>query len=649
MFTTILRRSVCIVLLASVTFHLRWPTIADAPPASPRIRYNFNPGWKFLRSERPDQDIPGFEASDFDDSSWQTVSTPHTFNDADSFRVLISHGRGDRGTYKGLAFYRKHFQLPASAEGGKVFLEFEGLRQAGQFFLNGKEVGLSENGVTPYGVDFSKDVNFRDRENVLAVRVDNRTNYVEKATGTTFQWNTNDFNPDHGGLNRRVWLHVTGKIYQTLPIYDGLQTTGVYVYPANISLADRVTDVTVESQVQNASEDRATVALSAVVVDHNGQVVAKFNSQPLDMVAGEKSTIEATGRVNKVRFWSPDDPYLYDVYTLLTVDGKVVDVNKIRTGFRKTDFKGGAGTGGVYINDKFVYLKGFAQRSSDEWAGLGQAYPDWMHDLHARLLCDCHGNYIRWMHVAPQRVDVEACDRFGIVQVCPAGDKERDAQGRQWEQRLEVMRDSMIYFRNNPSILFWEAGNNGVSAQHLQQMVDLRQQWDPHGGRVMGCRTLQGRSRRITTPPKCRILRRDDWSGSTNRPPGETHRHVSRLQRRAPRPRPADRNRRFSRRSGPAILGRLFAHPTSVSSKVPRTLQLELGNLRAGRRESLLGVLDQSDHAIPIRRTPNGRATPRYIFPIPTPTDGSNRAKSAASAARSMPCGCRRRSTSSIA
>jgi beta-galactosidase len=48
----------------------------------------------------------------------------------------------------------------------------------------------------------------------------------------------------------------------------------------------------------------------------------------------------------------------------------------------------------------------------------------------------------------------------------------------------------MIYFRNSPSILFWEAGNNGITAEHMQQMVDLRKQWDPHGGRVAGCRTL---------------------------------------------------------------------------------------------------------------------------------------------------------------
>ena len=55
--------------------------------------------------------MPGAEAPGFDDSAWTTVSTPHTFNDVDSFRQIISHSGGDRGTYKGLAWYRKHFKL----------------------------------------------------------------------------------------------------------------------------------------------------------------------------------------------------------------------------------------------------------------------------------------------------------------------------------------------------------------------------------------------------------------------------------------------------------------------------------------------------------------------------------------------------------
>ena len=78
---------------------------------------------------------------------------------------------------------------------------------------------------------------------------------------------------------------------------------------------------------------------------------------------------------------------------ILTVNDQVVDVQKIKTGFRKAEFKGGAGTGGVYINDKFVWLTGYSQRSADEWAGLGEAYPDWMHDYNAELIRSTHANY----------------------------------------------------------------------------------------------------------------------------------------------------------------------------------------------------------------------------------------------------------------
>jgi beta-galactosidase len=453
------------------------------PPDSPRATLNFNLDWKFLRD-----DVPAAEAPSFDDSKWATVSIPHTFNDVDSFRELISHGGGDRGTYKGLSWYRKHFKLPGDFAGRRIFLEFEGIRQAGDIFLNGKAVGLYENGITAYGIDITDAVHPGGQENVLAVKVDNRTNYQERATGTTFEWNANDFNPDFGGINRHVWLHVTGKIHQTLPLYYGLESQGVYVYAGNFNIAKKTADLTVEAEVHNGSGDRATVGLSVVVIDHTGQVRARFEGDPVDMVDGEKSVQIASGSIKDARFWSPDDPYLYALYSILAVNGKTVDVDRTVTGFRKTEFKGGAGTGGVHINEKFVYLKGYAQRSSNEWAGLGQAYPDWMHDFNAKLLRDSHANYIRWMHISPQRVDADSMARYGIVQICPAGDKERDAVGRQWDQRVDVMRSSIVYFRNNPSILFWEAGNTVVTAEQMEQMIALRKQWDPNGGRLLGYR-----------------------------------------------------------------------------------------------------------------------------------------------------------------
>jgi beta-galactosidase len=459
------------------------PATPYTPPESPRATLNFNLDWQFLR-----EDVPSAEAPSFDDSKWSTVSLPHTFNDVDSFRELISHGGGDRGTYKGLSWYRKHFKLPADLTGRRVFIEFEGMRQAGDIFLNGKAIGLYENGITAYGIDITDALHLGGQENVLAVKVDNRTNYQERATSTAFEWNANDFNPDFGGINRHVWLHVTGKIHQTLPLYYGLESQGVYVYAGNFDIGKKTADLTVESEVHNLSGDRATVGLSVVVVDHTGQIRAQFEGDPVDMVDGEKSVQMASGSIKGARFWSTSDPYLYAVYSILKVNGKTVDVDRTVTGFRKTEFKGGAGTGGVHINEKFVYLKGYAQRSSDEWAGLGQAYPDWMHDFNAKLMRDSNANYIRWMHISPQRVDADSMACYGIVQVCPAGDKERDVVGRQWDQRVEVMRSSMIYFRNNPSILFWEAGNTVVTAEQMQQMVALRKQWDPNGGRLLGYR-----------------------------------------------------------------------------------------------------------------------------------------------------------------
>jgi beta-galactosidase len=475
-----------LILAAAVCLQIGSAVAAPySAPSSPRADYNFNPGWKFFKG-----DVTNAEQVAFDDSKWADVSAPHTYNDVDSYAHIISHSGGDRYPYAGIAWYRKHFKLPASAHDGKVFLEFEGLKQAGRFWVNGKFVGKFENGVTACGLDLTGFVNFGDKDNVIAVKVDNSNDYKEEATGAEFEWMGRAFNPNYGGLNHDIVLHLTGKVYQTLPIYENLKTTGAYIYPSNFSIKDKTCDVNVESQVRNESGDPQSVTLSAVVVDADGNTRAKFQGDAVDLVSGETEVLTANGKLTGAQFWGDESPYLYDVYSVLTVNDKVVDVQKIKTGFRKVEFKGGAGAGGVYINDKFVWLTGYAQRSSDEWAGLGEAYPDWMHDYNADLVRSTHANYIRWMHISPQAVDVRACDKTGIVEICPAGDKEKDVTGRQWEQRKEVMRDSILYYRNHPSIVFWEAGNNSITPQHLQEMVDLRKELDPNGGRAMGCRTL---------------------------------------------------------------------------------------------------------------------------------------------------------------
>ncbi len=457
---------------------------AFTPPETPRATYNFNPGWKFIK-----QEVAGCEAPAFDDSKWDAISTPHTYNDVDSFDEWIRTS-GEVTIYTGPAQYRKHFKLPAAAAGNKVILEFEGMRQAARFWVNGKRVGLYENGVNAMGVDITDAVTFGDQENVLAVWLTNAQNYQEEASKQGYQWESRGFNPNYGGINQNVWLHVVPKVYQTLPLLYGLNTTGTYVYPSNFNIAGKTATVNIEAQVRNESGQAQAVEYSAVVVDGAGNIHGQVKAPVQNLPAGQTVVIKTSGPIQNINWWSTDSPNLYDVYGILTVGGKAVDVNKITTGFRKAEFKGGAGKGGVYINDKFVYLKGYAPRSTNEWAAVGGAYPDWMSTFDMDLLHSGNGNYIRWMHISPKPRDSRNCDRVGIVQVCPAGDNEGNPPEGEWIQRVAVMRNSMIYYRNSPSILFWEAGNAGIPAARMQQMVNIRKELDPNGGRVAGCRTL---------------------------------------------------------------------------------------------------------------------------------------------------------------
>ncbi|HSU55376.1 MAG TPA: beta galactosidase jelly roll domain-containing protein, partial [Candidatus Dormibacteraeota bacterium] len=465
-----------------------WPLLAEhfVPPSdSVHQILSFNAGWKFLKGDSTNAHLPSF-----DDSAWTDVAAPHTYNDRDSYTDFISHSSGDRYSYAGVAWYRKRFRLPLAAKEGKVLLEFEGLKQAGHFWVNGRPVGKYENGVTPLGLDLTRFVHFGAEENLIAVKVDNSTNYRDESTGTEFQWMGRAFNPNYGGLNRNIRLHLTGKVYQTLPLYENLQTTGIYVYASHFDIKHALCDVEVESQVRNESSQRQSVTLSVEVVDAAGNVCARFASEPSNLVKEQTAVFHASGKLVSAKFWSDERPTLYHVYCLLTVGDRVVDFQKITTGFRKAEFRGGVGAGGLWLNERFVWLTGYAQRSVNDWAGLGQAYPDWMHDYNAQLVRSTHANHIRWMHIAPQPADVRACDRAGLIEICPAGDKEKDVMERQWEQRKEVMRNAILYFRNSPSILFWEAGNNSISPEHMREMVALRKQFDPNGDRAMGCRTL---------------------------------------------------------------------------------------------------------------------------------------------------------------
>jgi len=442
---------------------------------SPRRTYNINPDWKVFVG-----DPEGSENPDFDDSGWKQVSLPYAWNEDEAFKKDIHE------LSTGIAWYRKQFTVPAEHAGRKIFLEFEGVRQAAEVYLNGQFIGRHENGVMAFGFDISKAVKPAPAENVLAVRTDNDWDYREQATGQRYQWADRNFNANYGGITKNVKLHMTDKLYQTLPLYSWLGTTGVYVYADDFDIPSRTARITAEAQVRNEYDTERTVLFEVQVRDPEGKIVAEFKGQEQTVAPEQTVTVKASKKLNDLHFWSWGYGYLYDVVTCLTADGEVIDAVTTRTGFRKTAYENGL----VKLNDRVLQIKGYAQRTTNEWPAIGGSVPAWLSDYSNGLMVKSNGNTVRWMHITPWKQDVESCDRVGLIQLMPAGDSEGDVSGRRWEQRVEVMRDAIIYNRNNPSILFYEGGNETISEPHMAELVALRDQYDPHGGRAAGCREM---------------------------------------------------------------------------------------------------------------------------------------------------------------
>lgn len=526
-------------------------------PESPAVTYNMNVDWSFRKASGTvyplkdalesvkDTNGKNFYEKDYaEDENWKTVSVPHAVNAEDSFDGLgVDAGEGS--LYRGFMFYRKSITIPADTQASKFFLEFEAFRQSVYLYVNGELVGYYEAGVAPVGFDITDYVT-PGEEALIAVATDNSASRGndndtketiagskipdDANNGYGYQWNTKDFNEVQGGLTGNVNLYAKGSIYQTLPLYNNLKTTGNYIYGSNFHLqADpsqdikaNSADITVEAEVRNESDADKDITLEVNVVDKDGNCVATFEQTENVPAAADKgakfvsmvpenaydetgvgqennnvdiSTVDVTKitaeqNVADLHFWSDKSPYLYDVYTILKDGETVIDVQKKTTGFRDVQYDK---DDGLQINGQTTYLKGYAQRSTNEWAAIGVAN-DWLTDIDMQLIKESNANMIRWMHIAPNPVDIRGGDKYGVISIVPAGDKEKEATGRQWDQRVEAMRDVIIYFRNSPSAIFYEAGNDYINPEHMGEMVKLKKALDPNGGRFMG-------SRAATTTP----------------------------------------------------------------------------------------------------------------------------------------------------
>ncbi len=477
--------------------------------AAERVTLNFNPDWRFIKA-----DPSGAAAVGFDDSAWATVSAPHTYNDTDTFDNWSTPGhRGEQIQWSGRTWYRKTFTLPAASAGKKVFIEFEAARQIAEVYVNGQLLGVSKSGFTPFGFDLTPHLRPAGQPNVLAVMCDNRfmkdpldpsisaqaaTNdkthpnlaklseqfnesipeNLSDLQADQIPWNNPHWHPAHGGLYRNVRLHLTDPLHISLPLYSFLETAGPYAYATEIT--EKSALIGLEVPARNERMTAAEVELHAEVFDAAGRSVLNFTDKK-SVAAGASIEFKFSAPLVHPRLWEPAYPHVYRVVAALRVAGETIDTSEIPLGIRHVRWDTASG---FYINGQHLKLHGWGQKPTNEWAGLGAALPDWLHFYTLELMRAGGGNFVRWGHAAAGPAQISAGDRLGIVALQPGADGEHDTIGGAWKLRASVFRDAIIYFRNNPSILLWEGGNQKITRAHAQELRGYMDKYDPHGGRA---------------------------------------------------------------------------------------------------------------------------------------------------------------------
>ena len=403
---------------------------------SGRLVWNFNAGWRFHLG-----DVAGAEAKDFNDKSWEVVSTPHTV------QLMPAEASGCRN-YQGIAWYRKHFVLPKECAGRDVTLHFEAIMGKQTIYINGKKVKEHEGGYLPITISLSGSVG---DDLVIAIKADNSD---DKTYPPGKKQMTLDF-AYHGGIYRDVWLIAKNKV----AITDALEENkvaggGLFIHYANIS--EKSAEVFVNTEVRN--NDRKP---HAVIVE-NSLVNAESKSQrtKLSLKAGEVKTITQRFLVKNPKLWSPETPYLYSIATRIkegkqSLDGGITKIGIRSFEFVRTDDAQGRKPG-FYLNGKKYHQLVGANRHQD-FAYVGNALPNSQQWRDAKRLRDAGFTIIRTAHYPQDPSFMDACDELGLFIIVATPGWQYWNKDAGWDEKVhENTRNIIRRDRNHPCVLMWE-------------------------------------------------------------------------------------------------------------------------------------------------------------------------------------------------
>ena len=402
---------------------------------SGRELYNFNVGWRFSLGDFADA-----SKYEFDDSSWEVVSSPHTL------KLIPAEGSGGRN-YQGVAWYRKSFRVDAALEGKLLNIYFEAVMGKTAVYLNGQKVLEHFGGYLPFSVELTQHGVKAGDECILAVRTDNSDdrNYPPGKRQATL-----DF-AYHGGIYRDVWMIATSPLHITDPNATN-RTAGGGVFIQFGEISNKRAEITIKTEVKNGFPTQQQIIVENKLIDADGKTLRTAQSN-VRLKAGETQQIIQKIIVDNPNFWHPDEPYLYRMATSLSQKSNILDGGIVRVGIRKIEWKG---ADGLWLNgapaDKLIG----ANRHQD-YAYVGNAVPNSQHWRDAKKLREAGCRVIRVAHYPQDPSFMDACDELGMfVIVATPGWQFWNGDPVFVERLYSDVRNMIRRDRNHPSILMWE-------------------------------------------------------------------------------------------------------------------------------------------------------------------------------------------------
>jgi beta-galactosidase len=398
-----------------------------APVEAQRQRVTVNDGWRFWND-----DAPGAEAAAYDDGAWETVDLPHTWNAEDAFDETPGYRRG-------VGWYRRALEVPASLKGKRLFLYFEGANQTADVWVNGRAVGGHVGGYTAFAVEITDAVQ-PGADDALAVRVDNRHDPDIAPLDADFTF--------YGGIYRDVWLVAVD------PVHFSLEDAGPGVWLDTPGLAEGDTRVRARALVENAGAAPVEVETIHTLRAPDGEVVTQWR-QSGTLAAGASERMEAwSGPIPDPQLYTPEAPAVYTVHSQVLIDGEARDAVAEPLGFRWVRADGD----GFWLNGERRQLIG-TNRHQDR-AGWGNALPDALHREDVRLVKENGFDFLRLAHYPQDEAVLNEADRLGLLvwEEIPVVNQitQSEAFAENAERRLvEMIRQHY----NHPSVVMWGTMN----------------------------------------------------------------------------------------------------------------------------------------------------------------------------------------------